>query len=54
MGIKILLENLVLRDTKLLTCEGEINFSFTEEENLKGILNDFLNWFKLVSDRIKI
>ena len=31
----ILSKNLVLRDTELLAWEGEINFSFTEEENVK-------------------
>ena len=36
----------------MLVWEGGINFSFTGEENVKGILNDFLNWFKFVSDRI--
>ena len=43
MCITILSEYSVLRDTKWLTWEGGINFSFTEEENVKGILNDFLN-----------
>ena len=43
MYFRILSENSVLRDTKLLTWEGGINFSFTEEENVKGIFNDFLN-----------
>ena len=42
MCITILLENSVLRDTKLLTWEGGINFSFTGKENIKSILNDFL------------
>ena len=35
MCITILSENSVLRDTKLLTWEGGINFSFTAEENAK-------------------
>ena len=43
MCITTLSENSVLWDTKLRTWEGGINFSFTEEENVKGILNDFLN-----------
>ena len=53
MCITILSENAVPQDTKSLTWEGGINFSFTEVENVKGILNDFLNRFKFVSDRIK-
>ena len=43
MRIRILSENSGLPYTKLLAWEGEINFSFNEEENIKGILNDFLN-----------
>ena len=43
MCITILWVNSVLQDTKLLAWEGGINYSFTEEENVKGILNDFLN-----------
>ena len=54
MCITILLENSVLRDAKFLAWEGGISFSFTEEESVKGILNDFLNSFKFVSDRINI
>ena len=42
----------VLWNTKLLAWEGEINFSFTEEENFKDVLNNFLEAFKFVSDRI--
>ena len=41
-----LLKKSILRDTKLLVWGRGINFSFTEEENFKGILNNFLNWFK--------
>ena len=44
--IMIFSENSVLQDTKLVTWEGGISFSFTEVGNVKGILNDFLNWFK--------
>ena len=54
MCITILSENPVLRDTKLQAWEGGISFSFIEEENVKGILNDFLNWLKFVSDQINI
>ena len=54
MCITILPENSVLRDNKLLTWEGGINFSFTEEKNVKGILNDSLNLFKDVFDQINI
>ena len=43
MCITILLKYSALQDTKFLAWEGGINFSFTEEENVKGILNDFLN-----------
>ena len=46
MCIMIFSENSVLQDTKLVTWEGGISFSFTEVGNVKGILNDFLNWFK--------
>ena len=46
----ILSENSVLQDTKLLAWEWEIDFSFTEKENIKVILDDFLNWFKFDSD----
>ena len=42
MCITIPLENSVLRDAKLLAWEGGINFSFTKEENIKGILNEKL------------
>ena len=47
-----LLKKLILMDTKLLVWEGGFTFNFTEEENAKSILNNFLNWFKFVSDRI--
>ena len=43
MYITILSENLVLWDTKLLAWKGGISFSFTEEENVKCILDDFMN-----------
>ena len=46
----IISENSVLWDTKLLAWEGRMSFSFIEEENFKGILNDFLNDFKFASD----
>ena len=36
-------KKLILMDTKLLAWEGGFNFNFTEEENAKGILNNFLN-----------
>ena len=49
-----LLKKPILRDTKLLVWEGGINFSFAQEENVKGIFNNFLNWFKFASDRINI
>ena len=54
MCITILSENSVLQDNKLLTWEGGINCSFTEEKNIKGVLNDFLNLFKYVFDQINI
>ena len=38
MCIMILSKDSVLQDTKLLGWEGGINFSFTEEENVKGLL----------------
>ena len=38
-----LLKKSIFRDTKLLVWEGGVNFSFTEDENVKGILNSFLN-----------
>ena len=50
----IISENSVLWDTKLLAWEGRMSFSFIEEENFKGILNDFLNDFKFASDRIDL
>ena len=43
MRITILLENSIPWDTKLLAWEGKFNFSFFEEENVIGILNDFLH-----------
>ena len=43
MCITILLKSYVLWDTILLPWERGINFSFTEDENAKGILNNFLN-----------
>ena len=54
MCISILSEDSVLQDNKLLTWEGGINFSFTEEKNVKGILNDSLNLFRYVFDQINI
>ena len=48
----ILSKRSVLWNTKLLAWEGGINFSFTEEENFKDVLNNFLKAFRFASGRI--
>ena len=38
------------QNAKLLGWDKQINFNFTDKKNVKSVLNNFLNWLKVICD----